>query len=402
MIKNITHIRGFSCWGAHIGIKTQKRDLGIIFSDVPCNVGSVYTNNVVLSESLKVTKEHVSDGIAQAIIVVSGNANTCTGQQGREGAMAMARTLANELNIKPEDVIVGTTGVIGKEFPTARIVSGIQKHAQKLTRKKIAGSLAANAILTTDTFSKEGYQSFSIGNKRINMAGIAKGSGMIHPNMGTMLAFICCDIAIQRELLQKAFKQAVDKSFNMISVDGDTSTNDMAFVLCNGLAKNKLINNEESEEYLIFKDKLEKLCLHLAQLIVTDGEGATKMIEYKVINAPDEESARKIVRTVADSSLVKTAIYGRDPNWGRIIAAAGRAGVVFDPEKIVLSVGTGKLIKLFENGGPVSFNVTRLKKMMRASHIYVTLNLNIGNKQAIGWGTDLTEEYVRFNSEYTT
>ncbi|MBN2521069.1 MAG: bifunctional glutamate N-acetyltransferase/amino-acid acetyltransferase ArgJ [Bacteroidales bacterium] len=402
MIKNITSVRGISCWGAHIGIKASKRDLALIYSKVPAKVGAVFTKNVVLSECVKISKKHIADGIAQAIVVNSGNANTCTGEPGRLGAEAMAETMADKLKIKKEDVIVGSTGVIGRPFPTDIIVEGIKNNIPLLSREQYAGSLAASAILTTDTFTKEGYQSFFIGKKRINMAGFAKGSGMIHPNMGTMLAYIVCDVAIEQKLLQKTFLEAVNKSFNMISVDGDTSTNDMAFVLCNGLAGNREIDNENEKDYKTFKDKLEKLCLHLAKLIVSDGEGATKFIEYKVVGAPDYESARTIVRTISNSSLVKTAIFGRDPNWGRIIAAAGRAGVDFDPDKIDLFIGTRDNIQLLDKGMPTYVKLTKLKKMMRASKIHIKLCLNIGNASAVGWGSDLSEEYVRFNAAYTT
>ncbi|MBN2518907.1 MAG: bifunctional glutamate N-acetyltransferase/amino-acid acetyltransferase ArgJ [Bacteroidales bacterium] len=402
MLKNLTNVRGIYCWGAHIGIKTQKRDLAIIYSERLADVGAVFTRNVVLSECVKISKKHVSDGKAQAIVVNSGNANTCTGEQGRLGAEAMAEAMAHELKIKKENVIIGSTGVIGRRFPTEKIVEGIKRNAQRLSRQNIASSLAASAILTTDTFSKEGYFSFALNRRRINMAGIAKGSGMIHPDMGTMMAFICCDISIDQPLLQKTFKAAVDKSFNMITVDGDTSTNDMAFILCNGMANNNKIMSEEDKGYKIFKKKLEQLCLYLAKLIVSDGEGATKMVEYKVVNAPDEESARKIVRTISNSSLVKTAIYGRDPNWGRIIAAAGRAGVNFDPDKIDLTIGTKDKIQLLDKGKPTYVKLTKLKKMMRASEIYIKLSLNNGNATAVGWGSDLSEEYVRFNAAYTT
>ena len=402
MLKNLTNVRGIYCWGTHIGIKTQKRDLAIIYSEKVADVGAVFTKNVVLSECVKLSKSQVANGRAQAIVVNSGNANTCTGEQGRQGAEAMAEALAKELKIKKEDVIVGSTGVIGRKFPTKLIVDGIIKNTGRISKQRVASSLAASAIMTTDTFSKEDYQSFVFNGRRINMAGIAKGSGMIHPDMGTMMAFICCDISIDQPLLQKTFKQAADISFNMISVDGDTSTNDMAFILCNGMANNQKITSEEDKGYKVFRRKLEALCLNLAKLIVSEGEGATKMIEYKVVNAPDEESARKIVRTISNSNLVKTAIYGRDPNWGRIIAAAGRAGVNFDPDKIDLFIGTRDDIQLLDKGRPTYIKLTTLKKMMRASEIYIKLSLNSGNASAVGWGSDLSEEYVRFNAAYTT
>lgn len=402
MIRNITDVKGIKCWGAHIGIKSQKRDLAIIYSQTPANVAATFTRNVVVSECIKVNREHIKSGKAQLIVVNSGNANTCTGEQGKNGAEIMARTAAETFKVHPEHVLIGSTGIIGREFPTEKVAEGIKRNAPRITSRKIAGSLAANAILTTDTFSKEGFVSFLAKGKKINMAGIAKGSGMIHPDMGTMMAYIVSDLAINQALLQKALSEAVDKSFNMISVDGDTSTNDMAVVMCNGMAKNQEVNDEHDKTYKIFKSQLERLCIHLAKLIVSDGEGATKTIEYKVTHAADRESARKIVRTISNSSLVKTAIYGRDPNWGRIIAAAGRAGVDFDPDKVDLFIGTKDVIQLLDKGMPVYQSFTKLKMRMKASFIRVTINLNMGNAQATGWGTDLTEEYVRFNSLYTT
>lgn len=236
MVNNIADVKGFKCWGAHIGIKSKRRDLALIFSTIPANAAAVFTKNVVVAEPLKISREHVKDGILQAIVVNSGNANACTGEQGHLGAIKMAEVSAESLGVKVEDVLIGSTGVIGEPFPTEKVVQGIKDNAKKLSNTKVAGSLTANAILTTDTFAKEGFTSFRLGKSNINMAGIAKGSGMIHPNMATMFAFIISDIAISSKLLQTALNEVVDKSFNLITVDGDTSTNDMVVVMCNGKA----------------------------------------------------------------------------------------------------------------------------------------------------------------------
>ena len=401
MINNIADVKGFKCWGAHIGIKSKRRDLAIIFSTIPANAAAVFTKNVVVAESLKISREHIKDGKLQAIVVNSGNANACTGEQGYLGALKMAEVSAESLGVKIEDVLIGSTGVIGEPFPTEKVIHGIRENAKKLSNTKVAGSLTANAILTTDTFAKEGFTSFRLGKSNINMAGIAKGSGMIHPNMATMFTFIVSDIAISSRLLQIALKEVVDKTFNMITVDGDTSTNDMVVVMCNGKARNREIN-EKNQDYVKFKLHLEKLCTHLAKLIVTDGEGATKFIEYQVINANTYDDARQIARTISNSNLVKTAIFGCDPNWGRLVAAAGRAGVNFDPNKINLFIGTHKDIQILKNGQPTDFDKSSLKNKMKSSSIKIILDLNLGDYKAIAWGSDFSYEYVRINAEYTT
>lgn len=400
MIKNISNVRGIKCWGAHIGIKSKRRDLAMIYSTEPADAAAVFTKNVVVAEPIKISREHIKHGKVQCIVVNSGNANACTGKQGHQGALAMVDAAATALNIPPETVLVASTGLIGAKFPTEKVVKGIKHNIPKLSSRKIAGSFTANAILTTDTFAKEAYTSFKIGNRDINMAGVAKGSGMIHPNMGTMLAYVCCDVAISQPLLEEALREVVDKTFNMITIDGDTSTNDMAAIICNGTARNNKISRK-GKNYNKFKQHLEKICTHLAKLIVSDGEGATKFIEYKVRGTKSNEDARKIVRTMSDSNLIKTAIFGRDPNWGRILAAAGRAGVDFDPGKIDLYIGTKNHVQIVKNGQPCNENKS-IKRKMRANVIRITLDLKQGKKEAIGWGSDLSYEYVRINAEYTT
>lgn len=403
MIKNITNVRGITCWGAHTGVKSMRRDLAIIFSKVPASAAAVFTQNQVVAAPVTVSKKHIADGKAQAIVINAGNANAATGKQGMEGAEAMTQSLAEELKIDKDLVLVASTGIIGVKFPTTEIVNGIRENAKNLTNRSNAGSFVANAILTTDTFAKEGFVEFEVDGRVINMAGIAKGSGMIHPNMATMLAFIVTDIAIEPRFLKTIVKETVDKSFNMITVDGDTSTNDMVIVLANGLAQNDLIKSKKDKGYAIFKKHLEEMMVHLAQLIVSDGEGASKFIEYEIVNAPTEEYARIMIRKISDSALVKTAMFGRDPNWGRIISAAGNAGLPFDYEKIDLYIGSDKkTIKVLEQGTPLEFDTNYIKKLLRESHLKIVLDLHNGKAKSKGWGTDLTTDYVLFNSVYTT
>jgi glutamate N-acetyltransferase/amino-acid N-acetyltransferase len=315
----------------------------------------------------------------------------------------MAETTSELLDIPKEYVQVASTGLIGEPFPTENVLNGIHECVEKLSGREMAGSLTANAILTTDTYAKEGFDSFEIDGIDINMAGIAKGSGMIHPNMGTMLGFICCDISITSDLLDEALRTAVNKTFNMITVDGDTSTNDTVVILCNGKAGNEEITEKDSH-YEKFLANLEHLCKHLAKLIISDGEGSTKLIEYRVVNAKTDIRARKIARTVSNSNLVKTAIYGSDPNWGRILAAAGRAGVDFDPQKVDLYIGSNpnKMLQILESGQPINKERSKLKSEMKESTITIKLNMNNGSSDAIAWGSDFSYEYVRINAEYTT
>ncbi len=403
MIRNITNVKGFSCWGAHTGVKSMRRDLALIFSEVPASAAATFTQNAVVAEPIKVSQRHIADGKAQAIVINAGNANACTGEQGRQGAEAMVETMAEELGIAKELVLVASTGLIGKEFPTDEIVAGIRENVKKLSNKSNAGSFLANAILTTDTFAKEGFVDFEINGKQANMGGIAKGSGMIHPNMATMLSFICTDVAVAPELLHKMVKQAVDRSFNVITVDGDTSTNDMVAVLANGMAGNEEIQSENDPGYAEFMHQLQEMMIHLAKLIVSDGEGASKFIEYRVINAPDELTARKLVRNISNSNLVKTAMYGRDPNWGRVICAAGNAGVPFNYQEVDLYIGEEKnLVKVLEDGKPLEFDRNYMKKILRESHVVIHLDMKKGEEESVGWGADLTTDYVVFNSVYTT
>ncbi|PKP45035.1 MAG: amino acid acetyltransferase [Bacteroidetes bacterium HGW-Bacteroidetes-11] len=403
MIKNITNVRGIRCWGAHTGVKSMRRDLAIIYSEVPASAAGVFTQNQVVAAPVTLSKKHIKNGLAQAIVINAGNANAATGKQGMDGAMAMVQTMADELGIDKEMVLVASTGVIGEPFPTEDIVNGIKENVSKLSSRSQAGLFAANAILTTDTFAKEGFIEFDLDGYEVNMGGIAKGSGMIHPNMATMLAFIVTDAAIDPVLLQKTVKEKVDKSFNMITVDGDTSTNDMVIVLANGKANNPELKSKSDKGYQIFSKNLEEMMMHLAKQIVSDGEGASKFIEYEIVHAPSEAYARTMIRAISKSSLVKTAMFGRDPNWGRIISAAGNAGLAFNYEKINLYMGSEEqILPVLENGIPSGFDRNFMKKLLRESHLKIKMDLNNGKASAMGWGTDLTTDYVLFNSVYTT
>ncbi len=403
LIKNITNVRGIKCWGAHTGIKSLRRDLAIIYSEVPASAAGVFTLNKVTAAPVDLSKKHIADGKAQAIVINAGNANAATGKQGHDGAMAMAESLAEELGIDRDLVLVSSTGLIGEPFPTEDIVAGIRENAVKLSSKSNAGSFTANAILTTDTFAKEGFLEFQMDGYEVNMGGIAKGSGMIHPNMATMLAFIVTDAAVEPKLLQTTVKEVADRTFNMITVDGDTSTNDMVLVMANGLADNEALSSKNDPGYKEFRRNLEEMMIHLAKQIVSDGEGASKFIEYEIVNAPSQKVARTLIRAISDSTLVKTAMFGRDPNWGRIVSAAGNAGIPFNYETIDLYLGDDKhLMKVLDKGVPEDFDRNAMKKLLRESHLHIKMDMHKGRASAKGWGSDLTTDYVLFNSVYTT
>lgn len=403
MVKNLTSVKGIKCWGAYTGVKSMRRDLALIVSEDVANIAAVFTQNQVVAEPVKIARQHAANGKARVLVINAGNANACTGEQGAEGARAMVAAAARAFNVLPEEVIIASTGVIGRKFPTEDVVRGIEEHAIKVTSDSRGGTFVANAIMTTDTFAKEGYLDFELDGFEVNMAGVAKGSGMIHPNMATMLGFIVTDARIAQPLLDKAFRHAIERSFNMITVDGDTSTNDMALVMATGKAEHEEITDEHSANYKYFSEKLEEMCTHLAKLIVSDGEGASKIIEYTVRGAASEAEARQMVRTISDSSLVKTAMFGRDPNWGRILAAAGRSGVPFNPDTVDLFMGSQHtMAPLIQAGEPLELDQSMMKKVLREPALFVTLDLHLGDAQAVGWGSDLTTDYVLFNATYTT
>jgi len=343
-----------------------------------------------------VTREHLANGSAQAVVVNSGIANACTGQQGLADAKKMAQLTGDALGVAPEDVVVASTGVIGEYLPMDKIEKGIKKAASLLS--KDGGMFAAEAILTTDTTTKEFAVKLTLGGKEVVIGGMAKGSGMIHPNMATMLAFITTDANVEQKALKQALRWAVDRSFNSITVDGDMSTNDMVVMLANGQAGNKLLT-EADQEYGLFRDVLLLVCTELAKMIAQDGEGATKLLEVQVKGAASEQEARTIAREVAGSSLVKTALHGEDANWGRILSAAGAAGVPFDPDKVDVYLGD---LQVAAQGKAISFDEEEAKSILKKSEVTITVDLHNGNASGIAWGCDLSYDYVRINAHYRT
>ena len=396
----VTAPKGFKASGIHVGLRrnVEKKDLALIYSDVLCNGAAVYTQNKIKGNPIYVTKEHLKNSKAQAIIVNSANANTFNGKEGLVNAYKMAEFAANALNIKKEDVLVASTGVIGEPLKINLIEENIDKLVDKLSKK---GHMAAReAIMTTDMIKKEMTVSIQCSDKEVIVGGMAKGSGMIHPNMATVLGFITTDLDIDEKLLHEALTSAVRKSFNRISVDGQTSTNDMVMILANGKAKNKKII-EKNEDYNKFLLALTYICVELAKCVAKDGEGASKLIECDVSGAKDEYTAEKIAKAVITSTLVKTAIFGADANWGRILCAIGCEDVDIDLEKIDVTFESKKgYLEVCKNGVPLSFNEEKAKKVLGDDEISILIELNMGDERATAWGCDLTYEYVRINGSY--
>ena len=393
--------KGFKANGIHCGIRKNrtKRDLALIYSEKPANAAAVYTTNLVKGAPLTVTKAHLADGRAQAVICNSGNANTCNAD-GIEIAGQMCELLANELNISAQDVIVASTGVIGQPLDIEPVKKGIPSLVGGLSYDN--GPAAAEAIMTTDTKLKEAAVSFNIGGKECHIGGIAKGSGMIHPNMATMLVFITTDCAISAGMLQKALSSDIQSTFNMISIDGDTSTNDMVTVLANGMAGNDEITGE-GEAFDIFMKALNTVNIHLCRLIAGDGEGATKLIECKVNGAKDESTAKTVAKSVICSSLTKAAMFGADANWGRVLCAIGYSGADVDTAKIDVAFKSRKgEITVCKNGSGVPFSEEKAKEILLESEIEILVGLNSGESRADAWGCDLTYDYVKINGDYRT
>jgi len=391
---------GFKANGIHCGIRRNKAksDLALIVSDTPASAAAVYTQNLVKGAPIIVTKSNIADGKAQAIICNSGNANTCNAD-GVYIAESMCALAARKLNISPKDVIVASTGVIGQPLPLAPIASGMEKLVEGLGNNS---RLAAEAIMTTDTIVKEVAVEFEIDGRICRMGGIAKGSGMIHPNMATMLAFLTTDAAITPELLQEALSEDVKCTYNMISVDGDTSTNDMAAILANGRAGNKIIS-DKGTNYKTFVKALRKVNTELCKKIAADGEGATKLITCSVVNAKDAESARKVAKSVITSNLLKAAMFGADANWGRVLCAIGYSGADVDISAIDVSfVSPAGRVAVCKNGAGVPFSEELAKEILNEKEIVISVNLNGGSYGADAWGCDLTYDYVKINGDYRT
>ncbi|WP_407946570.1 bifunctional glutamate N-acetyltransferase/amino-acid acetyltransferase ArgJ [Petrotoga mobilis] len=393
---------GFKVWGIHCGIKKSKKDLGLIYSEKKANASAVFTTNKVKAAPVILSMENIKDNEIQAVIVNSGNANACTGVKGYSDAISMAEKTAQILNLKSEDVFVSSTGVIGVPLPIEKILNGIESFEKNIDLTNDDLLSFAQAIMTTDTFPKINSTQVVIGGKKITLTGVAKGSGMIHPNMATMLSFIMTDANISKSALNKALKHSVDNSFNLITVDGDTSTNDTVLILANKQAKNEEIT-EDSSEYNLFQKALYEVVENLAKKIVMDGEGATKFFEVQVKNAKTKEDAKLISRSIAKSNLVKTAIHGEDANWGRVLAAAGYSGGNFDPDKVDVWFQScvGK-IQLCQDGHFIDFNEVKAKEILGKKELKIIVDLKDGEESAISWGCDLSYKYVEINGGYRT
>ena len=393
---------GFTASGIRVGIKKtgEKKDLALIWSERRCSAAACYTRNKVIGQPLVVTREHLADGFAQAIIVNSGNANTCNGEQGIQAARRMAALVAERLPVKAEDVVVASTGVIGVQLDVTPIEGGMEALIAGLSK---AGSIdAREAILTTDTMKKELSIELELGGKKVTLGAMAKGSGMIHPNMATMLCFITTDCAISSALLQESLSESVKRSFNRVSVDGDTSTNDMVVMLANGMAGNPAIADRGSD-YRAFAEALDYLAVQMAKMIARDGEGATKLVECVVTGAADEAEAEALAKSVITSSLVKTALFGSDANWGRVLCALGYTPSTFDPDKVRLAFESPRgYLEVCANGAGVPFSEEKAKLVLGAQEVSILVDLGGGSGQATAWGCDLSYEYVRINGDYRT
>lgn len=386
----VTSPQGFLAGAISAGINekaTGKLDLGILFSETPCVASAVFTTNRIKAAPLVLSQQRLKKGKVGAVVVNSGNANAFTGEKGLADAAEMAKLAAEGIGIMPEDVLVASTGIIGLPLP----MESIRANIDQIILSRDGGHELARAMMTTDTQPKEVAVGVRVGDSEFSVGGVAKGSGMIHPDLATLLCFITTDAAVEKGFLKKALKETVDASFNMVSIDGDTSPNDMVLLMANGLAGDVPPD--------AFQQALEQVSTYLARSIASDGEGATKLIEVTVAGAPSLADARKAARAVVGSSLVKAAVHGADPNWGRIVAAVGRSGVGVVESKLDLYIGD---IAVVRAGKPQPFNQRGLVQLLRGKEVAISLNLNLGFGKATAWGCDLSEEYVTINSEYMT
>lgn len=393
--------KGFKANGVHCGIRHNrtKRDLALIYSETLATAAAVYTTNLVKGAPLIVTKKHLETGTAQAVICNSGNANTCNAN-GIEIAEGMSALVSEYLPVKADDVVVASTGVIGQPLSLEPIKNGMKELVDGLSSEN--GGDAAEAIMTTDVAKKEIAVEFTIGGKTCRMGGIAKGSGMIHPNMATMLVFITTDVKISKEMLSKALKSDIQETFNMISIDGDTSTNDMVTVLANGMAENPEITSE-GEDFNEFMKALNTVNVYLCRMIASDGEGATKLLECAVTGAKDKQNAKKVAKSVICSSLLKAAMFGADANWGRVLCAIGYSGAEVDVNKVGVSFKSNKgVIEVCRNGAGVEFSEEKAKEILLEKEIEILVTLGDGNANSTAWGCDLTYDYVKINGDYRT
>ncbi|MBP3509400.1 bifunctional glutamate N-acetyltransferase/amino-acid acetyltransferase ArgJ [Oscillibacter sp.] len=396
--------QGFKAAGIHVGVKTHaswKKDVALIVSDVDCAASAVFTKNVVKAAPIHVDKAHLADGKARAIIANSGNANACA-PHGEENAIKMCQAAAKAIGCKSEDVLVSSTGVIGQTLNVKVIEDGVPELYGALAHSAEASDAAAHAIMTTDTVKKEVAVETIVGGKTVRMGGIAKGSGMIHPNMGTMLCFLTTDCAISPEMIRTALLETVNVSFNRISVDGDTSTNDSCIVLANGLAGNPVIT-EKNEDYAAFLEALQALCMTLAKKMASDGEGAKHLIICTVKGAADEAQAETISKSVISSTLTKAAIFGADANWGRVLCAMGYSGAEFDPDKVdVQFTSAAGDIEVCHQGRGLDFDEDLAKKILTEHDVEINIRLGEGEAACTCWGCDITYDYIKINGDYRT
>ena len=393
--------KGFTANGIHCGIRKNrtKRDLSLIYSEKTASAAAVYTTNLVKGAPLLVTKQHLANGTAQAIICNSGNANTCNAN-GIEIAQQMSSLLGDALHIRPDDVVVASTGVIGQPMEITPIAAGISSLIEGLTGD--GSDRAAEGIMTTDTVKKEVAVEFTLGGKQCRLGGIAKGSGMIHPNMATMLVFLTTDAAITPAMLQKALSGDIANTFNMLSIDGDTSTNDMVTILANGLAGNPVVD-AEGEDFTAFMQALNSVTVSLCRKIAGDGEGATKLLECKVTGASDLDTAKTVAKSVICSSLLKAAMFGADANWGRVLCAIGYSGAAVDVNKVDVAFRSAAgTVEVCKNGAGLPFSEEIAKKVLLEEEIEILVELNSGDAASTAWGCDLTYDYVKINGDYRT
>ena len=397
----VTAPQGYSAIGIAAGIKKGKKDMAMLLSKVPCRVAGTFTSNVVKAAPVKWDQNIVyHEKTAQAVVMNSGVANACTGAEGYSYCQETAKTAAGLLGISENQVLTASTGVIGRQLPMDLMKKGIETMVPMLSESLAAGTLAAEAIMTTDTVKKEIAVEIELGGKTVTIGGMCKGAGMIHPNMCTMLAFVATDAAVSQEMLQKALSNDVKDTYNIISVDGDTSTNDTCLLMANGLAGNPEIT-EENEDYRTFAAALNYVNTWLAKHMAADGEGATALFEVKVVGAESKEQAVTLSKSIVTSSLVKTAICGHDANWGRILCAMGYSGAQFDPEKVDLyfESAAGKL-KIIENGVDTGYSEEEATKILSEKEITAIADIKMGSAAATAWGCDLTHEYININADY--
>ena len=396
--------QGFRAAGLHVGVKTHnvnKKDVALIVSDADCAAAAVFTTNVVKAAPIHVTKAHLANGRARAVVANSGNANACA-PLGEENAKRMCAAAAKAIGCGAEDVLVCSTGVIGQTLRVNVIEEGMEELASLLEQSGAGSDAAAHAIMTTDTVKKEAAVETTIGGRTVRLGGIAKGSGMIHPNMGTMLCFITTDCAISPEMIRKALVDTAHVSFNRISVDGDTSTNDTCLVLANGLAGNETITGE-GEDYAAFLEALKALCVRLARMMAKDGEGARHLITCTVAGAKDEESAQTIAKSVISSTLTKAAIFGCDANWGRVLCAMGYSGEKFDPDKVdVAFASAAGEIPVCRQGRGLDFDEDLAKRILTEDEVEIRVRMGEGDAACTCWGCDITYDYIKINGDYRT